>query len=358
MPVGGLVGRLAALAVSAFAQQTYPNRTIRMIAPLSPGGTLPVIVEMVAQAQRSRAPIQSLADKVSAWFVPAVIVVAIAAFVVWLVLGFEVWFALTNAVAVLIIACPCALGLATPMSIMVAAGKGAGVGVLFRNAEAIEVLRKVDTLVVDKTGTLTLGRLSLIGVVPIASGTREHFLALAEDFPHASADPVEIVVEGASRQEVADGLAALVAEGGGEPSTASWQTTNLVTVASALVASARTREETRGSHWREDFPDTDDSRWFGHVDATLADGGSLTIVTFESAATAAHAHTNTNVSGPAPNALAPGKIERRPRTRRRHAAWDFFSSDRIRSASAALRANSDDRGSLRNRSRNSRAFDK
>src|SRR5688572_23069427 len=115
------------------------------------------IVAMVAEAQRSRAPIQRLADRVSAYFVPAVILIAIATFIVWAVAGPEprLAYALVNAVAVLIIACPCALGLATPMSIMVAAGRGASVGVLFRNAESIERLQSVDTIVVDKTGTLT-----------------------------------------------------------------------------------------------------------------------------------------------------------------------------------------------------------
>src|SRR4029077_13295324 len=115
------------------------------------------IVEMVAQAQRSRAPIQKLADQVSAYFVPAVILIAIVTAIVWGVYGPDpkAAHALLNAIVVLIIACPCALGLATPMSIMVAAGKGANMGVLFKDAEAIEKLRKVDTLVVDKTGTLT-----------------------------------------------------------------------------------------------------------------------------------------------------------------------------------------------------------
>jgi len=118
------------------------------------------IVAMVSEAQRSRAPIQKLADVVAGYFVPAVIAVAVATFVVWAVVGPEprMAHALVNAVAVLIIACPCALGLATPMSIMVATGKGASVGVLFKNAEAIELLRQVDTLVVDKTGTLTEGK--------------------------------------------------------------------------------------------------------------------------------------------------------------------------------------------------------
>ena len=115
------------------------------------------IVRMVSEAQRSRAPIQSLADVVAAWFVPAVVVVATVAFIVWGLWGPEprLAYALVNAVAVLIIACPCALGLATPMSIMVGTGKGASAGVLIKNAEALEVMEKVDTLVVDKTGTLT-----------------------------------------------------------------------------------------------------------------------------------------------------------------------------------------------------------
>jgi len=115
------------------------------------------IVRMVADAQRSRAPIQRLADTISAWFVPAVIVTAIITFIVWLMIG-SLADAMVNAVAVLIIACPCALGLATPMSVMVATGKGATAGILIRNAEALETLAKVDTLVVDKTGTLTEGK--------------------------------------------------------------------------------------------------------------------------------------------------------------------------------------------------------
>jgi Cu+-exporting ATPase len=123
------------------------------------------IVNMVAQAQRSRAPIQKLADTVSAWFVPIVLVISVATFVIWLVAGEGMRVALVNAIAVLIIACPCALGLATPMSVMVAAGKGANAGVLFRNAEAIEVMRTIDTLVIDKTGTLTLGKPRLMSII-------------------------------------------------------------------------------------------------------------------------------------------------------------------------------------------------
>ena len=129
------------------------------------------IVEMVAEAQRSRAPIQGLADKVAGFFVPAVLGVAVLTFVVWVWLGPEPRFAyaIVNAVAVLIIACPCALGLATPMSIMVGVGRGAQEGVLVKNAEALERLEKVDTLVVDKTGTLTEGKPRLTNVLPADS---------------------------------------------------------------------------------------------------------------------------------------------------------------------------------------------
>src|SRR5882724_9815773 len=130
------------------------------------------IVRMVSEAQRTRPPIQRLADKVAAWFVPTVIAVAIATFVVWVLVGPEprLGYALVNAVAVLIIACPCALGLATPMSIMVGTGRGAGAGILFRRAEALELMEKVDVLVVDKTGTLTEGKPRLVTVEPFEIG--------------------------------------------------------------------------------------------------------------------------------------------------------------------------------------------
>src|SRR5205823_5603980 len=126
------------------------------------------IIQMVAQAQRSRAPIQRLADDVSRWFVPAVIAVAVIAFAAWATFGPEPRFAygLVAAVSVLIIACPCALGLATPMSIMVGVGRGAQSGVLIRNAEAIERMEKVNTLVIDKTGTLTEGKPDVVAIVP------------------------------------------------------------------------------------------------------------------------------------------------------------------------------------------------
>ncbi|HYH08472.1 MAG TPA: heavy metal translocating P-type ATPase [Thermoanaerobaculia bacterium] len=153
------------------------------------------IVNMVAQAQRSRAPIQKLADTVSAWFVPLVIAIAIATFITWAIVGPEprFVFALVNAVAVLIIACPCALGLATPMSVMVAAGKGAGAGVLFRNAEAIEILRKVDTLVVDKTGTLTVGKPRLMSIMTTGLENND-LLRYAANVERASEHPLAAAI--------------------------------------------------------------------------------------------------------------------------------------------------------------------
>jgi Cu+-exporting ATPase len=163
------------------------------------------IVNMVAQAQRSRAPIQKLADRVSAWFVPAVIAVAIITFIAWALGGPSprMVYAIVNAVAVLIIACPCALGLATPMSIMVAAGKGATAGVLFRNAEAIEVLRDVDTLIVDKTGTVTVGKSRLMTVVSNAMEQTE-LLALAASVEQASEHPLAAaIIEGARTRGIA-----------------------------------------------------------------------------------------------------------------------------------------------------------
>ncbi|HKW00015.1 MAG TPA: heavy metal translocating P-type ATPase [Vicinamibacterales bacterium] len=165
------------------------------------------IVAMVAEAQRSRAPIQKLADTVSGYFVPAVIVVAIITFAVWGLIGPapRMAHALINAVAVLIIACPCALGLATPMSIMVATGKGATVGVLFRNAEAIEVLRKVDTLVVDKTGTLTEGKPTLVGVVSTAEIGDAELLRVSAALERGSEHPLAAaIVKGAEARKVPD----------------------------------------------------------------------------------------------------------------------------------------------------------
>ncbi len=163
------------------------------------------IVQMVAEAQRSRAPIQRVADRVAAWFVPAVIVVALVAFIVWATIGPEPRLAhgLIVAVSVLIIACPCALGLATPMSIMVGVGRGAGLGVLIKNAEALEVMEKVDTLVVDKTGTLTEGKPSVTSVVPAAGFNERELLRLAAGVERASEHPIGVAVVNAA---VAAGL--------------------------------------------------------------------------------------------------------------------------------------------------------
>jgi Cu+-exporting ATPase len=154
------------------------------------------IVQMVSEAQRSRAPIQALADRVAGWFVPAVIIVAAVTFVAWLAFGPEprAALALLNAVAVLIIACPCALGLATPMSIMVATGKGATLGVLFRNAEAIEIMRSVDTLVVDKTGTLTEGKPKLVGVATADGMSEIEVVSLAAGLERDSEHPLAAAI--------------------------------------------------------------------------------------------------------------------------------------------------------------------
>jgi Cu+-exporting ATPase len=161
------------------------------------------IVQMVAEAQRSRAPIQRLADVVAGYFVPVVVGIAVITFAVWASVGPEprMAHALINAVAVLIIACPCALGLATPLSIMVATGKGATVGVLFKNAEAIEVFRGVDTLVVDKTGTLTEGKPQLVDVVPSAGWEESNLLRLAASLERASEHPLAAaIVRGAEER--------------------------------------------------------------------------------------------------------------------------------------------------------------
>ena len=164
------------------------------------------IVQMVAAAQRSRAPIQRLADQVSAWFVPTVIVVAVVAFVAWATFGPEPRFAfgLVAAVAVLIIACPCALGLATPMSIMVGVGRGALAGVLIKNAEALERMERVDTLVVDKTGTLTEGKPKVVGVVATADFSEDEVLRLAASVERASEHPLaRALVEACAVREIA-----------------------------------------------------------------------------------------------------------------------------------------------------------
>ena len=161
------------------------------------------IVEMVAEAQRSRAPIQGLADTVSAWFVPGVIVAALLTFAAWSLFGPApaMAFALINAVAVLIIACPCALGLATPMSIMVGTGRGAHAGVLVKNAEALELMEKVDTLVIDKTGTLTEGKPRLVGIVASGPFAENELLRLAASLERGSEHPLAAaIVRGAEER--------------------------------------------------------------------------------------------------------------------------------------------------------------
>jgi len=169
------------------------------------------IVRMVGEAQRSRAPIQKLADVVAGYFVPIVIGISALTFVIWALWGPapRLAHALVNAVAVLIIACPCALGLATPMSIMVAMGRGASLGVLFKNAEAIELLRKVDTLVVDKTGTLTEGKPRLVAVEPAAGFDASELLRLAATLERASEHPLAAaIVKGAEDRGVSLGVGA------------------------------------------------------------------------------------------------------------------------------------------------------
>jgi Cu+-exporting ATPase len=164
------------------------------------------IVAMVSEAQRSRAPIQKLADVVAGYFVPVVIAVAVVTFVTWMLVGPSprLAHAMVSAVAVLIIACPCALGLATPMSIMVATGRGAALGVLFRNAEAIETMRKVDTLVVDKTGTLTEGKPRLVSLVTVRPDDEPRMLRLVASLERGSEHPLAgAIVKAAAERKVA-----------------------------------------------------------------------------------------------------------------------------------------------------------
>jgi Cu+-exporting ATPase len=178
------------------------------------------IVQMVAEAQRSRAPIQRLADVVAGYFVPAVVAVAVVAFLAWSIFGPPpaMAFALVAAVSVLIIACPCALGLATPMSIMVGTGRGAQMGILIKNAESLERFAKVDTLVLDKTGTLTEGKPKLVGVQPAPGMDRGELLRLAAALEHASEHPLaEAIVAGAKGEGLAigraEGFASLTGKG-------------------------------------------------------------------------------------------------------------------------------------------------
>ncbi len=186
--VGGTVNGTGALVVRAEAVGT--------------GSVLSRIVAMVSEAQRSRAPIQKLADTVAGWFVPAVLAIAAAAFIAWAIWGPAPAFsyALIAAVSVVIIACPCALGLATPMSIMVAVGKGAGAGVLIKSAESLERMEKVDTLVVDKTGTLTEGKPRVTAVVPAAGLTEADVLRLAASLERSSEHPLAAAIVAAAKE--------------------------------------------------------------------------------------------------------------------------------------------------------------
>jgi len=166
------------------------------------------IVDMVARAQRSRAPIQRLADRVAGWFVPAVIAAALLAFAAWMVFGPEprLSFALVAAVTVLIIACPCALGLATPMSIMVGVGRGAHSGILIRDAQALERLERVDTIVIDKTGTLTEGKPRVVGIVPAHGFDENRLLRLAASVERGSEHPLaQAILNAAAERQLAPG---------------------------------------------------------------------------------------------------------------------------------------------------------
>jgi Cu+-exporting ATPase len=187
--VGGTVNGTGALVVRAEAVGT--------------GSVLARIVAMVSEAQRSRAPIQKLADTVAGWFVPAVLAVAALAFIGWAVWGPApaLAYALIAAVSVVIIACPCALGLATPMSIMVAVGKGAGAGVLIKSAESLERMEKVNTLVVDKTGTLTEGKPRVTAVVPAAGLTEDDVLRLAASLERSSEHPLAAAIVAAAKEK-------------------------------------------------------------------------------------------------------------------------------------------------------------
>ena len=170
------------------------------------------IVQMVSQAQRSRAPIQRLADVVAAWFVPAVLLAALLTFIIWAFAGPEprLAYALLNAVAVLIIACPCALGLATPMSVMVGVGRGATAGVLIKNAESLEMMEKVDTIVVDKTGTLTEGKPVVSAIVPVGDMKEAEVLRLAASVERGSEHPLAAAI---LQQAQARGIATAAATG-------------------------------------------------------------------------------------------------------------------------------------------------
>ncbi|WP_188053762.1 heavy metal translocating P-type ATPase [Sphingosinithalassobacter sp. CS137] len=226
------------------------------------------IVQMVAEAQRSRAPIQRLADQVAGWFVPAVVVVAIVTFVVWAIWGPAPAFAyaLVNAIAVLIIACPCALGLATPMSVMTGTGKGAQHGILIRNAEALETLEKIDTLVVDKTGTLTMGKPDLVAVNPVEGIDATEFLASVAGVEMGSEHPLaHAIVEGARVRGVSPANATDLASTTGEGVEA--------TVIARRVAIGNEKMMRRVG--------IDDETWLGSAEAGRARGQTVMFVAFD-----------------------------------------------------------------------------
>ena len=226
------------------------------------------IVQMVAEAQRSRAPIQRLADQVAGWFVPAVVVIAIVTFIVWAIWGPApaLAYALVNAIAVLIIACPCALGLATPMSIMTGTGKGAQHGILIRNAEALETLEKIDTLVVDKTGTLTMGKPYLVAVTPANGIDETEFLAAVAGVEMGSEHPLaHAIVEGAKARGVSPAEATDLASTTGE----------------GVEASVQDRRVAIGNEKMMRRVGIDDDVWLGSAEGGRKQGQTVMFVAFD-----------------------------------------------------------------------------
>ncbi|MBN90988.1 MAG: copper-translocating P-type ATPase [Erythrobacteraceae bacterium] len=226
------------------------------------------IVQMVAEAQRSRAPIQRLADQVAGWFVPAVVVIAIVTFIVWAIWGPApaLAYALVNAIAVLIIACPCALGLATPMSIMTGTGKGAQHGILIRNAEALETLEKIDTLVVDKTGTLTMGKPDLVAVTPANGIDETEFLAAVAGVEMGSEHPLaHAIVEGAKARGVSPAEATDLASTTGE----------------GVAASVQDRRVAIGNEKMMRRVGIDDDVWLGSAEGGRKQGQTVMFVAFD-----------------------------------------------------------------------------
>ncbi|MBX7497213.1 heavy metal translocating P-type ATPase [Qipengyuania sp. 6B39] len=230
------------------------------------------IVQMVAEAQRSRAPIQRLADQVAAWFVPAVVVIAVITFIAWAIWGAfpALAYALVNAIAVLIIACPCALGLATPMSIMTGTGKGAQHGILIRNAEALETLEKIDTLVVDKTGTLTMGKPDLVAVTPRDGLDETDFLSAVAAVEAGSEHPLaHAIVEGAKARGV----------------TFQPATDLLSTTGEGVEARVGSRKVAIGNEKLMRRLGIEDPEWLGSAEAGRAQGQTVMFVAIDGAPT-------------------------------------------------------------------------